>query len=71
MNNSTQGVTLSSAFVKDIIDLYDGKESFQKELKRMASGLDLSSAMKFVPMETYNAMCDWIESQIGQVNTKR
>jgi hypothetical protein len=71
MNNSTQGVTLSSAFVKDVIDLYEGKESFQKELKRMADGLDMSSAMKFVPMEIYNSMCNWIESQIGQVNTKR
>ncbi|WKK79295.2 hypothetical protein [Marivirga arenosa] len=71
MNNSTEGVTLSSAFVKDIIDLYEGKDSYQRELKRMANGLDLSSAMKFVPMETYNSMCNWIESQIGQANTRR
>ncbi|WP_375578940.1 hypothetical protein ABWH96_18265 [Marivirga tractuosa] len=71
MNNSTVGVTLSSAFVKDVIDLYEGKESFQKELKKMADGLDMSSAMKFVPMEIYNSMCNWIESQIGQANTRR
>lgn len=71
MNNSTEGVTLSSAFVKDVIDLYEGKESFQKELKKMAEGLDLSSAMKFVPMHIYNDMCNWIEEQIGQANTRR
>lgn len=71
MNNSTKGVTLSSAFVKDVIDLYEGKEAFQQELKKMAAGLDLSNAMKFVPMETYNNMCNWIESQIGQANTRK
>lgn len=71
MNNSTEGVTLSSAFVKDIIDLYEGKDSLQQELKKMADGLDLSNPMKFVPIDVYNSMCNWIESQIGQVNTKR
>lgn len=71
MNNTTEGVTLSSAFIKDILDLYEGKESLQNELKEMATGIDMSSAMKFAPMETYNKMCDWIEQQIGQVNTKR
>lgn len=71
MNNSTAKLTLAAAFIKDVIDLYDGKDSFQNELKKMAEGLDLSNPMKFVPMEIYNNMCDWIESQIGQANTRK
>ncbi|MFQ3212489.1 MAG: hypothetical protein ACJAT1_000227 [Marivirga sp.] len=71
MNNSTEGVTLSSAFIKDILDLYEGRDSLQNELKAMAEGIDTSNVMKFAPMETYNKMCNWIEEQIGQVNTKR
>jgi len=71
MNNSTEGVTLAAAFVKDIIELYEGKESVQRDLKDMAIHLDLSDPMHFVPIETYNKMCNWIEEQIGTVNTKR
>lgn len=70
MDNSVENVTLIAAFVKDVIDKYDGKPEFQNELKKIASGLDLSDPMKQVPMEVYNKMCDWIENQIGVTNTK-
>jgi hypothetical protein len=56
---------MSSFFIKDILDLYEGKDSLQNELKTMAAGIDTSNAMKFVPVETYNKMCNWIEEQIG------
>lgn len=70
MNNSTENVTLISAFVLDILSLYDEKPEFQNHLKKMASGYDLSDPMKHVPIELYNNMCNWIENQIGQTNAK-
>lgn len=71
MNNSTEGVKISAAFIQDIINIYEGKDEFQSHLKKMTEGYDLSNALNFVPMELYNNMCNWIESQIGKVNTKR
>lgn len=69
MDNSTEGVTLIAAFVSDVINLYEGK-SDQTTLKKMAADLDLSDPMKHVPMETYNKMCNWIETQVGKANAR-
>ncbi|MFN9499959.1 MAG: hypothetical protein ACK57K_01405 [Chryseotalea sp.] len=71
MNNSTEHVTLAAAFVNDILDLYKDNEADYLKLKDMAKGLDLSAPTNMVPMQVYNDMCNWIESQIGQANTKR
>jgi len=69
MDNSTEGVTLISAFVSDVIKLYEGKKD-EANLKKMAAGLDLSNPMKHVPMKTYNDMCNWIEDTIGPSNAR-
>jgi hypothetical protein len=69
MDNSTEGVTLIAAFISDVINLFEGK-SDQVILKNMAADLDLSDPMNQVPMETYNKMCDWIETQVGQANAR-
>lgn len=70
MNNSTENVTLITAFVQDIIKQYDGKPEFQVELEKMAEGYDLSDPMKHFPIELYNDMCDWIENQIGETSAR-
>ena len=70
MDNSTEGVTLAAVFISDILKLYDGK-SDQSTLKNMAADYDLSSPMNQVPMQLYNDMCHWIESEIGEANTRR
>ncbi|MCZ8353853.1 MAG: hypothetical protein O9340_03900 [Cyclobacteriaceae bacterium] len=71
MNNSTDNVTLAAAFVNDILELYKENETDYPKLKAMAAGLDLSSPTNMVSMKVYNDMCDWIESQIGQANTRK
>lgn len=69
MDHSTDRVKLIAAFISDIINLYEGKDS-QHTLKKMAEGHDLSDPMGLVPMELYNNMCDWIENQIGKTNVR-
>ncbi len=71
MDHSTDNVTLAAAFVNDVLDIYKQKSSTDYEiLKKMTTGLDLSNPMNMVPIEVYNAMCNWIESQVGQANAK-
>ncbi len=69
MDKSTENVTLIAAFITDILDLYQGKADYVK-LKQMSSHLDLTDPMRHVPIDTYNEMCNWIESEIGQANTR-
>jgi hypothetical protein len=71
MDHSTNNVTLAAAFVNDVLDIYKQKSATDYEiLKKMTIGLDLSNPMNMVPMEVYNSMCNWIESQVGQANAK-
>ena len=69
MDQSTEGVTLIAAFVSDVITLYDGKPN-QGALKEIADHLDLSDPMQHVPIEVYNQMCNYIETNIGKANTR-
>jgi hypothetical protein len=71
MDNSTEKVTLYAAFVNDVLNVYKDKPDFYGPLSRMAAGQDLSNPFNKVPMQTYNEMCNWIEKNIGRVNTKK
>ena len=69
MDNCTKDVTLAAAFISDILTLYNGK-SDQAALKLMAAKYDLSNPMNQVPIQVYNDMCQWVESEIGEANTR-
>jgi len=71
MNTSTENVNLAAAFLSDILNIYKekSKENYDILLK-MTDGLNLSNPMNMVPIEVYNKMCNWIETQIGQANTR-
>ncbi|MCC5920241.1 MAG: hypothetical protein LAT68_08555 [Cyclobacteriaceae bacterium] len=71
MNTSTEGVTLNAAFLNDVLNLYDGKPSEMRVLQNMCADHDLSKPDNKVPMKVYNEMCDWIEKEIGPINTKK
>lgn len=71
MDNTTENVTLIAAFINDVLSLYQGKPRFEDKLKGFTVGHDLSDPMGQVPMQVYNDMCDWIESEIGVINTKK
>lgn len=71
MDQSTDNVKIAVAFISDILAIF--KEKSQKDyevLKKMAEGIDFTNPMNMVPMEIYNNMCNWIEKQIGQSNTR-
>lgn len=71
MNNSTENVTIAATFIIDILEIYKTKsEKDYKVLKKMTDGLNLSNPMNMVPISVYNEMCDWIEQQLGQANTR-
>lgn len=71
MNHSTENVTLAAAFVSDILELYKDNPDDYRHLQGMAAGLDLTNPMNQVPMQVYNNMCNWIETQIGEANTRK
>ncbi|NBP69784.1 MAG: hypothetical protein EBU52_13685 [Cytophagia bacterium] len=71
MDNSTENVKISAAFVQDVLMLFKDNAQDYNALKKMTEGYDISTPASLVPMKVYNDMCDWIESQIGQANTKK
>jgi hypothetical protein len=71
MDISTENVTLYAAFVNDVLNVYKEKPDFYGPLSRMAAGQDLTNPFNKVSMQTYNDMCNWIEQNIGKVNTKK
>lgn len=71
MDHSTENVTLAAAFISDILNIYKERSPDNYEiLKKKTDGIDLSNPMNMVPIEVYNTMCNWIESQVGQANAK-
>jgi len=70
MDQSTENVTLAAAFVLDILNMYKDKPEYYAHLSKMTEGMNLTNPMNQVSMEVYNNMCHWIESQIGQANTR-
>ena len=71
MNESVENVSLSSIFVKNVLDLYKDNDKLYQELMQMTEGYDLSSAMQFVPIRIYNNICGWIENELGEANAHK
>lgn len=71
MDTSTEQVTVAAAFINDVLKIYQEKSRADYEvLFKMTDGLNLSDQMNFVPMEVYNNMCYWIETEVGQANAR-
>ncbi|NMM50655.1 hypothetical protein [Marinigracilibium pacificum] len=63
MDNSTEGVTLNSVFINDVLSNYD--KSKYPELYRIVDGVKLEGN---VSMDIYNDLCMWIERNLGKFN---
>lgn len=68
MDNSTENVTLLAGYVADVLETV-------KELGHPTEGLEviiadypLDNPYKQLPMEVYNAACNWVESELGEEN---
>lgn len=72
MNNSTEGVTLYAGFIADLLLNYHGKEhTIARGLFELAKNTDVSNPTATVPMQLYNDMCDWIETNFGPANLRK
>jgi hypothetical protein len=70
MDNSTDGVTLLSGFVFDLLQEYRGMERICAPLFDLAKGLDPAHPERLCSMSVYNAACDWIEKHLGQASIR-
>ena len=68
MNYSTKDVTLYAVFINDILKYYEDKKEDFKPLFDMVTNVDLSQPFNKVPIQLYNEMCAWIETELGKFN---
>ena len=72
MNNSTEGVTLYAGFLSDLLANYQQKPgAYIQPLFDMVKDIDLSNPTNLVPISIYNAMCQWIEKNLGPANLRK
>ncbi|MFQ5525161.1 MAG: hypothetical protein ACE5GX_02760 [Thermoanaerobaculia bacterium] len=72
MDDSTEGVTLYSGFLFDVLAPFEkNRETFAAPLFAMAKDLDLDEPTALVPIARYNEMCTWIEENLGQASLRR
>ena len=65
MNPSTKDVTLYSGFIFDVLSEYRAMERVCRPAFEMARHLDPNDPLHLAPISTYNAICDWIEKNVG------
>lgn len=70
MDESTDGVMLLSGFVFDVLGEYESMRSLCKPAFEMAAHLDPSKPDVLTDMKTYNAVCAWIETHVGQASVR-
>jgi len=71
MDTSTENVTITSAAINDVLNIYRDKKDEYKELFDFANGYDYTNPRLKIPIEVYIKMCDWIENKLGKFNLMR
>ena len=71
MDNSTEGVTLLTGFVFDILSEYQHMKRVCGPAFDMAKGLDPAKQDDWCSIEIYNGVCGWIESNIGTMSIRQ
>ncbi len=71
MNESTEGVRIHAGFISELLQNYESsRETIAAPLFEMTKAYDLREPTAWVPMELYNAMCRWIQENLGPANLK-
>lgn len=70
MDESTEGVTLPASFIFDVLREYESMKALCKPAFEMASHLDPSKPDALTDIKTYNAVCAWIETHVGQASVR-
>src|SRR5215469_11966158 len=66
MDPSTEGVMILSGFVFDVLEVYRDIDRSCGPAFDMARGLDPAKPDEWCPIDTYNAICDWLEQNVGR-----
>jgi hypothetical protein len=70
MNESTEGVTLLTSFVFDVLREYEAMQKVCRPAFDMAKDLDRSPGV-YCSMNIYNDVCTWIEQNIGSASIRK
>jgi hypothetical protein len=70
MDNSTDGVTLLTGFVFDILSEYESTRRLCMPAFEMAAGLDPAKLDAWCDIAIYNDVCDWIEKNVGAASIR-
>jgi len=70
MDDSTNDVTVYSAFVFVILDQYRGMERVCAPIFEMTRDLDRNDPMKPIPIALYNDVCAWVEENLGAASIR-
>ena len=70
MDPSTEGVTLHAGFVFDVLDVYRDVGRTCGPAFDMARALDPTKKDAVCPIDTYNAICDWLEQNVGRARIR-
>ena len=71
MDESTDGVTLLTGFVFDVLGEYEDTRRLCEPAFAMASKLDPNRLDDWCSIEIYNNICDWIEENVGGASIRR
>jgi hypothetical protein len=71
MNQSTDGVSLMTGFVFDVLAEYQNVRKLCGPAFELASGLDPARLDEWCPMQLYNDVCTWIEINVGASSIRR
>jgi hypothetical protein len=71
VNTSTQGVTLISSFVFDVLSEYQNVRKLCGPAFELAAGLDPSRTDEWCSIDVYNGVCRWIEENVGSSSVRR
>jgi len=70
MDESTEGVTLPAGFIFDVLREYGSMKTLCKPAFEMAAHLDPNKPDALTDIKTYNAVCAWIETNVGQASVR-
>ncbi len=70
MDTSTNGVMVRQSLIFDLLKLYKDNR-MARPLFDMVKDLNENEQERFVPIDRYNEMCDWIEKKFGTAHLRK
>jgi hypothetical protein len=65
MDQSTENVTLLTAFILDVVREVEKVEADLSGFKAIIQDVNLQNPYQHVPIQIYNDLCAWVETQLG------